>query len=196
MRDEHLSVAGNIASIVAIVPWAASTKSGWAIAALTGLVITLVLQLRASRHRRPRNFERHELIAEGNKLIRQASQLVVLFGRDLSWARDYQEAIQGSGGRRRVFVICQDSDLADFQTSAELLERGGARIIRTKDDLGIRATLIDSDQQNGGFLFVASKKASNDGRHRYSCKTYDYKEDWTLIVAMHRLFQSLAGSSR
>lgn len=193
MREEHLTVGGNIASIVALLLWAASARSGLVVVALTVLVVTLFVQVRANRHRRPRELPREELIKEGNSLIRRASQLVVMFGRDLSWARDYGEAIRGSAGRRKVFVICQDSDLAAFRDSADLLERSGARVIRTKDDLGIRATLIDSDQRGGGFFFVASKHAASDGEHRYRCKTYDYKEDDILIVAMHRLFEGLAG---
>jgi hypothetical protein len=196
MRESDLSIVGSIASIVSLVLATLIGSAGFVVLGLTCVVVGLLAQIRSSRHRRPRELPRAALIAEGNRLIRGASQLVVMFGRDLSWATDYREAILEGVAKRRVFVICQESDLPAFRDSAALLESSGARVIRTKDDLGIRATLIDSDQRGGGLLFVASKQAVPNGEHRYRCKIYDYSEDDILIIAMHRLFADLRASAQ
>jgi hypothetical protein len=191
MREVDLSVAGSIASIVSLAFATFSGSTGLVVLGLVLTVVALLAKVRADRHRRAKEIPRAELIAEGNRLIRGASQLVVMFGRDLSWAGDYREAILEGAAKRRTFVICQQSDLPAFRHSAALLEASGARVITTRDDHGIRATLIDSDQRGGGFFFVANKQAAADGEHRYRCKTYDHREDDILITAMHRLFEDL-----
>ena len=196
MRERNLSIAGNIASVVSLAWAAMSGNAGLVVVGLALVIMTLAAQLLANRERRPRELPRAELIAEGNRLIRGASHLVVMFGRDLSWATDYREAILEGAAKRKTFVICQESDLPAFLGSVALLEGSGARVIRTRDDLGIRATLIDSDQRGGGFLFVANKQAVSNGEHRYRCKTYDYLEDDILITAMHRFFEELRTSAR
>lgn len=194
-RDTLIGIIGAIASLAGLVatlfPQSTLTISLSAVVMAGMAVYFAKLWWRT----RPKRVKRGKLIEQGNKLIRDASQLVVMFGRDLSWANDYQDAILGSHRGCEIYVICQRSPLPEYVHRADVLRKCGATIIETDDDLGIRATLVDANQNGGGHLLIASKDADHEsGQHSYRCKLYTHKEDATVIHAFHCLFLKLRAS--
>jgi hypothetical protein len=195
------SIAGGVACLVAAptlqVVLVAITMFG-----VFGVIIASVMSRRA-----PTRIGRDALIRTGNKLIREAKREVVMFGGDMSWAGDYEEAIRATrDSGKRVRIIYPNSTAKKVVRNIEILRAAGAHLISTPTDSGLRAMLVDPDDQRDAMFFVASRTLHTDGvpvgpgdqgsetNYKYIAKVYGMRNDWVLIHVGRKVCELLCSS--
>jgi len=137
---------------------------------------------------------REELASSAIDLIGNADRHIMLFGRDLSWADVYSDAIGErveAGIEVEVFAERPKTDKA--KKSIKLLEKVGAKVKLLKIDLGMKFTMIDYYEVGVARFMIASKErnpAGSSRRFNYKCEIHDGKESTVLWTSLTRLYQA------
>lgn len=136
---------------------------------------------------------REELAASANDLIKSADRHIMLFGRDLSWADVYSDAIRervDAGIEVEVFAEKPKTDKA--KSSIKTLEKAGASVKLLKIDLGIKFTMIDYHEVGVARFMITSKERNPTGskrRFNYKCEIHDGRESTVLLNSLTRLYK-------
>ena len=137
---------------------------------------------------------RDELTASAIDLIKSADRHIMLFGRDLSWAEVYSEAIGervDSGIEVEVFAELPKTEKA--KESIKTLENVGAKVRLLNIDLGMKFTMVDHHEIGvARFMIVAKERnpAGSTRRFKYKCEIHDGRESAVLWNSLTRLYQA------
>jgi len=140
-----------------------------------------------------RQLEQNSLDALATSLIKSASRNIALFGRDLSWAERYSEAIKNqakAGIEVEVFSESPRTDLS--KSSSKILENAGAKVYHSDRDHGLRVILIDHHDSRCSRLMVVFKERTNrlGGDHFiYNCEIHNTKDSWIMWNTFTRLYE-------
>lgn len=95
---------------------------------------------------------RRKLIEEGNKIILNTKDKLVLFGGDLSWVDDYIASIKlMNKENKNIEVYFPESKYENCENNEEFLNRiielskAGAKVYSLNNDFGLRCIIIDPD---------------------------------------------------
>jgi len=133
-------------------------QSGLALVLVIVFIFLFVWLRRFARNPRA-VINKEGLIRAARQHIESASNKVVIFSNDLSWANDYADAL-----RSRILASCEvivlhkHSIVPRVTQNAKLLRDLGAKVIELDSDHRLRATLIDPDDPDTARLFVAHKR--------------------------------------
>jgi hypothetical protein len=205
-----LAGVGSVASIISGL-WCLSDKavspSGKLLLAgvLIGSLVVVVFSSLKARGSPMARVGREAMIATGRGLIEGAKTEVILFGGDMSWAHDYDEAIRTTAQRgKEVAVLHPKSQATKVLQNAQILQDAGARLIATPVDSGLRAILVDPHDHSDALLYVATRTLrlggipAQPGEHgsrehyEYVAKVYGMRRDWPLIKAAAKIYEVLA----
>ena len=117
---------------------------------------------------------RQKVIEFGHLLISQATSDVVMFGKDLSWAKDYYNLVKELvKDNKEVKVYYVKSDVTKAMENAKTLEDAGAKVIPLKEDFGLRGTLIDPLETSGVRFYSAYRVKNSNAKSVYGNKGND-----------------------
>jgi len=147
---------------------------------------------------------RDAMIDTGRSLIRGAKSTVILFGGDMSWAPDYEEAVRHASDRgKSVRVIFPVSTAPKVEQNAMLLAGAGAALHPTPFDSGLRAILVDPADEHDALLYVTDRRLKRgtpqiqvgergtEHGYDYVAKIYRTRRDGLLIRAIHKTAELL-----
>jgi hypothetical protein len=143
--------------------------------------------------------------ATARSLIYHAKNEVILFGGDMSWASNYEDAIMSATthGKRVVVIYPRSKTAPRVNENIRILKRAGAIVRAIAIDTGFRAILVDRDDAQDALLFMISRRLrrgatavssgepSNDARYEHAAKLYGMRHDWTLIKAVATIYEVL-----
>jgi hypothetical protein len=205
---EFLQLSGAAASIVGLVGLLPGTSADARLGLVSLAVLGVVVLIGASILSRPRGIERigrAQVAATACSLILHAKDEVILFGGDMSWASDYEDAILSATthGKRVVVIYPRSKNAPRVNENIRILKRAGAMVRGTAIDTGFRAILVDRDDAHDALLFmiyrrlrrgataVSTGEPSSDDRYEHAAKLYGMKHDWTLIQAVTTIYEVL-----
>ena len=135
-----LTVVSSIITIVTCIVDVISLQVA-VIIIVTVLLIAIATWYINMKHFRDSVKGRQKVIDFGHLLISQATSDVVMFGKDLSWAKDYYNLVKDLvKDNKEVKVYYVKSDIAKAIENAKTLEDAGAKVIPLKRDFGLRGT--------------------------------------------------------
>jgi len=137
-------------------------------------------------------FSKARLIKKTIFLMRNATENIVMFGGDLSWAEDYEDVIKElTGDGKTVIVIFPFSKISNFSRNASTrfdtnvlkLKMAGAIIYYTENDHNLRCTIIDIgiERAREDMKVISSKRinrhSTNQSKNQYRVNYFQYKKD-------------------
>lgn len=140
-----------------------------------------------------------ELTQSAIKLISSANKHIMLFGRDLSWAGRYSEAIKeriNKGIKVEVFAEIPRTKRAI--ENVQMLEELGVRVRKISIDFGIKFTMVDYQDPSTARLMILYKERNPKSTvqdFRYTCEIHDGKESMVLWMSLKRLYQAAVSES-
>ena len=145
--------------------------------------------------------QRQALIDTGIRLIRSAKHTVVMFGSDMSWASDYEEAIHFLTSQgKKVIVLYEINSAPIVLRNADILRKAGANLVSISSDSKIRGMLIDPYDHEDALLYTAYRKLKPSATvvkegEKSSEQNYDYYatiyNDSLIIRAITRYYEVL-----
>lgn len=152
-----LTAAGSVASITALAIVLVANSSGavrWITAAVGVILVALAAALFVTWGRRS-TVAWAEMIALLNSMIESASQEIVIFGGDLSWADGCEESIREAVGRGRdVTVVAQKRTGTEVAKNQEVVLRAGASCFVSPIDTGVRGVAVDASVHEAAALLL------------------------------------------
>ena len=137
-------------------------------------------------------------------LIENIKTEAIMFGGDMSWASDYEEAVRSACNLgKKVRVLYPQSDAIKVRRNAQILAAAGAELIPTLVDSGLRGLLIDPQDSKDALLYVATRRLRTGaipvqlGEHgsedvyEYVAQVYAMDRDWVLIHAAKKIYEVL-----
>jgi hypothetical protein len=137
---------------------------------------------------------KEKLTASTVELIKAADRNIIMFGRDLSWANIYSDAIRekvGEGVEVEVFTKKPDSEF--WENNILILEQAGARVYRLAIDPGIKLTMIDHEDLSVARFMISTKERRAMGAeepYKYICEIHDAKDSRVLWNTLKRFYES------
>jgi hypothetical protein len=203
---DTLQIVGALASIIALVAFLRDQPSlGVALASVLILgVFAVITASIMARRGVQRPVGRDAMIHTGRRLIIDVKKEAIMFGGDMSWANDYEEAIRSATGRgKRVRVLYPRSDTPKVRRNEQILSDAGADLLPTPIDSGLRAILVDPEDSKDALLYVVSRTLRSgavpvqEGEHgsetnyRYLAKVYTMGGEWVIIHAAKKIYEVL-----
>lgn len=205
-----LQVVGALASIVGLIGLLRS-RPGLSIAlsllVVAGVIAVIIASILA-RHT-PQAIGRDAMIQTGRRLIKGVKTEAVMFGGDMSWAADYEEAIRTvTNGGKRVRVLYPQHDAVRVHRNAQILLDAGAQLLATAVDSGLRALLLDPQDPKDALLYVATRTLrtgrvpvevgdhGSEQTYKYVARVYTMDRDWVLIQAATKIRDVLTPAQR
>src|SRR5687767_9448644 len=142
-----VQLLGSIASITGITLLAGASAEirGVVLCLVVVGVFTTVIASIVARAQPMTKVGRDAMIDTGKSLMRAAKSQVIMFGGDMSWATDYEEAIRHVTDRsKNVIVIFPDSTAPKVVQNALIIAAAGGELFSTPFDTGLRGMLIDA----------------------------------------------------
>lgn len=129
-------------------------------------------------------------------LMENASENVVMFGGDLSWADEYSDTIKNlTKGSKTVEIILPAPKMTKAKSSVrdkinkriEQLKDCGAEIYCTPEDIGLRCTLVDVNTVEISDLRILScKRVKNSfddkAKNQYRVYCFDSSDEYDKIM--------------
>ena len=130
-------------------------------------------------------YRKKRLIKKSKKLMKNATESVVMFGGDLSWTNDYKVTIQTlTNNGKIVEVMFPEPKIKDFNTSAKnrfnenikTLMDIGVKVYYTEEDFKLRCTIIDRDSRYPEDMkVISSKRISYHERDKHKYRVHFYQ---------------------
>lgn len=135
------------------------------------------------------------LASSSIELIKSADRHIMMFGRDLSWAETYADAIKDRiEAGVQIEVFAEDPQTAIAKKSSELLKNIGANVYHLDRDTGVKLTLIDYQTTDCSRFMLAFKERKNFGakgeRFSYHCEIHNAKDSFVMWNTFVRLYES------
>ena len=204
---DFLQGAGALASIIGLfaLRGGISPTSRFLLALLLivgvfGVIVSSIL----ARHDRLVPVTRDAMVDTGKRLIRDAKSVVILFGGDMSWARDYEDSIRSATSRgKTVRVLYPRSNAARVLQNSQILVDARAEPVSTPTDSGVRAILIDPQDHADALLYVANRtlragappveagERGSEESYQYVAKVYGMRRDSLLIGTVAKIYEVL-----
>lgn len=128
------------------------------------------------------------------ELIKSADRNIILFGRDLSWAKNYSDAIKEkvvAGVKVEVFSKSPESEY--WKENILILEQVGAKVYQLTIDPGIKLTMIDHEDLSVARFMISTKERRPMGAeepYKYICEIHDAKDSRVLWNTLKRFYES------
>ena len=157
---EFVQVIGALASIICglILLLSSQTGAGIAFVLVTMVGVFAVIVASIMARRGPQVVGRNAMIHTGCRLIRNIKKEAIMFGGDMSWASDYEEAIRSTASTgKRIRVLYPRSDANKVRRNEQILKNAGAELLPTPIDSGLRALLVDPEEPKDALLYVVTR---------------------------------------
>lgn len=131
--------------------------------------------------------------------VATASKNLLFIGRDLSWASDYVDVIEDrikSNVDVRVYCVKPRTQLAE--DNVKLLMSKGANVFYSKEEIGLRLTMIDYQNQ-ATCRFLLSEKEWVGGEYAYRCEIHAGNGSpmmWNTLVEHCKLIENAGWITR
>lgn len=204
-----VQAVGAVASIVGLIGLLSARPAiGIALASLVlagvfGVIVASVMSRGA-----PKRVGRGAMIATGRRLIQNVKQEAIMFGGDMSWAGDYEDAIRAAASRgKTVRVVYPRSNAHKVRHNEQILTDAGAELCPTPADSGLRALLVDPEDPKDALLYVVTRtlrrgavpvelgEHGSESNYEYVAKVYDMNRDWVIIQAAKKVCSVLLVAS-
>ena len=204
---DALQIIGALASIIALIAFLrAQPMLGLALALTLVICVVAVIVASVMARRGPqRPVGRDAMIATGNRLIRNVKKHGIMFGGDMSWASDYEEAIRSATGcGKRITVLYPVSTAQKVRRNEQILREAGAELFPTPIDSGLRALLVDPDDSKDALLYVVTRALRSKGvpvqvgeqgserNYQYLAKVYTMEQEWVIVQAARKIHEVLS----
>lgn len=193
------ALAAVVAAAVATLPY---LQTVWRVLAAAVGSVSLVLVVGYLQNRlRPRL--RQEIIAAGRAIIGDAHEAVVMFGGDLSWAEDYEQAIAAKRdeGKEVTVVYPAARSGRNVDRNVRLLRKVGARVIATSVECRPFGILIDPEHRTDSRFLVTRRRVragaagvvvgerGTGESSRYWARVFDTRRSESLIEAATSVYR-------
>lgn len=138
----------------------------------------------------------------GRQAIEDAKRLVVLFGGDMSWAKDYEHAVMDVTSRAKdVMVVYRRNNAPRVLENASVLKAAGATLFASSRDCSIRGILVDPDDSRDARFLVMDRRLrpnsspvevgrqGTEGQYEYTAVMYTREWDSQLISCAGSIFE-------
>lgn len=202
--------AGAVSSVLGLVLFLATRRDvGIALLILIvgGVFAVVVASIMARRGLQA--VGRQAMIDTGRSLIRNIKTEAVMFGGDMSWASDYEEAIRNTtSSGKRVRVVYPRSDAARVRRNEQILREVGAELLPAPIDSGLRALLVDPTDPKDALLYIVTRtlrtgavpvqtgEHGSENNYQYLAKIYSMNREWVIIQAVRKVYEVLTAASR
>ncbi len=143
-------------------------------------------------------YGRDKLIEKGKTLIKNTKSKAVLFGSDLSWAKDYLTEIEkviDSG--KEVIIFYPATEKIKAGDNIKKLESLGVSVRSTPVDLGLRVILLEPDNPNDTIVFLTNKvlneKNLDKNPYIYTSETFNAKNDHVVVNSFTKIYHIVNG---
>lgn len=197
-----VQLLGSIASITGLTLLGGAseqTRTIISVLIIIGVFATLIASI-CARAQPMTKVGRCALIDTGRSIIRGVKTEVIMFGGDMSWAVDYEEAIRYATDRgKTILVIFPVSVAAKVVQNAALIAGAGGQLYTTPFDAGLRGILVDANDGNDAMLYMTNrrlKKRSSEieigqrgteQMYDYVAKIYRSRRDYLLIRSVKKM---------
>lgn len=201
-----LQIIGALASLIALSAFL-SSQPGLSIALAVVLVVGVFSVIIASimaRRGPQRPVGRDAMIDTGCRLIRNVKKEAIMFGGDMSWASDYEEAIRSvTRCGKRIRVLYPRSNAAKVRRNEQILSDAGADLFPMPIDSGLRALLVDPEDSKDALLYVVSRtlrsgavpvqvgEHGSESNYKYLAKVYTMDREWVIVQAVRKVYEVL-----
>jgi predicted nucleotide-binding protein with TIR-like domain len=136
-------------------------------------------------------FGKPGVVRASKEIISSAGRNIVMMGRDLSWAKDYEPYLREAIIRNiEIDVFCETPTQRYWQSNVDILKQVGANVRFLDKDLTLRLTMVDSHSEDVSRFMIMSKRRSAKG-YAYRCEIHDAKESPLLWRTLTGLYESL-----
>lgn len=203
---DALQIVGALASIIALVAFLRTTPglgAALALVIVAGIFAVVIASIMA-RRRPHRPVGRDAMIHTGRRLIRNTKREAIMFGGDMSWANDYEEAIRSTtSSGKRIRILYPKSEAPQVRRNEQILREAGAELFPTPIDSGLRALLVDPEDSKDALLYVVSRtlrrgavpvqvgEHGSESNYEYLAKVYTMGEEWVIIQAARKIYEVL-----
>lgn len=136
---------------------------------------------------------KQELTDRAINLILSSSKNIMLFGRDLSWAETYSDALKKqieSGVKVEVFSEVPESKIA--KNNFEILSDIGIKLYQFNYDIGVKFTMIDNDDSRLSRFMIAYKEKGKENipnDFSYHCEFHNARSSRVMWLTLNRLYK-------
>lgn len=176
-----------------------------AVAAFLIIIIVNSSKLNLDKSNSMVRVKRQALIDTGIRLMYGTKREVIMFGSDMSWANDYEEAIRSITSQGKKVTVLYESSLAPgVRRNADILRDAGAKLIEIPSDIEVRGMLIDPYEREDGLLYTAHRRLksgrklhikegnkSSSKTHEYYAKIYNIEYDSLIIKLVTKYAENL-----
>ena len=204
-----VQAVGAVASIVGLIGWLSvrpAISVALALVVLAGVCAVIVASVMSRGA--PKRVGREAVIATGRRLIQQVKREAIMFGGDMSWTSDYEDAIRAATTRgKRVRVVYPQSSAQKVRHNEQILRDVGAELCPTPADSGLRALLVDPEDPKDALLYVVTRtlrrgaipveigEHGSESNYEYVAKVYDMNREWVIIQAAKKVCSVLLAAS-
>jgi membrane protein implicated in regulation of membrane protease activity len=135
---DTVQLLGSIASItgLSLLAGASTWTPGIVLVLIVVGVFATVIASIIARAQPMTKVGREAMIDTGKSVVRAAKKNAIMFGGDMSWASDYEEAIRYAADRgKTVIVIFPKSTAPKVVQNAALMASAGAKLFSTQSDI-------------------------------------------------------------
>lgn len=127
------------------------------------------------------SYGKSQMTIRGKKLIEFTQNKVVLFGGDLSWTEKYLNSIKKViKNGKEVIVFYPEEKKDSASKNVTTLEQAGVKVVQTSYDIGLRAILIDPDNEDdkeGIIVFLTNKVLIKKNMNKKDIAAYEYRSE-------------------
>ncbi|MEM8613786.1 MAG: hypothetical protein AAGF93_17305 [Cyanobacteria bacterium P01_H01_bin.105] len=185
-----------------------TNQSIWIALIVAAILVIVIVNSSRSSSDKPNSMvrvQRQALIDTGIRLMYDTKREVIMFGSDMSWANDYEEAVRSITSQgKKVIVLYESNSATGVRRNAGVLRDAGATLVATSSDIGVRGMLIDPYEREDALLYTAYRRLkrgrsldikegdkSSSKSHEYYAKIYNTESDSLVIKAVTKYAEIL-----
>lgn len=196
----------DISTIVALILQCLNINKDWVKYVAYFIIILSVISLALMAFsKKGEEYKKKIVVKTTCDMLRDATGKIVMFGGDLSWTKDYLEAItNATNNNLQVDIVfpkekicnAKQSVMCRFENNIKKLKNAGANIYCTEKDYKLRCTIINADEKTDDIKIVSTKRVhrakKNDENNIYKMDVLEYRRNRSLCDVFYTCYQLIS----